>query len=206
VLLARTELVRAFVLSDDQGQLLFSLDAPLHYGMVQKFGERDGNMPHENALRLEKFYKSLQNKDHQTIADCYGENTTYTDIAFDLRGKKQIHAMWHMICETDLELLSYHVENADARNGSARWVAKYTFNDNGTKRKVRNELRSSFEFKGGLIDKHTDDCDVRKWAMQALGPVKGIAAWLVPGLRHKTAKEKLRSFIDRHPVYAPPPP
>ena len=82
--------------------------------------------------------------------------------------------------------------------------ADYTFNDNGTERKVHNELRSSFEFKGGLIIKHTDDCDARKWAMQALGPVKGIAAWLVPTLRQKKAKEKLQGFISRHPEYRQP--
>jgi hypothetical protein len=157
-------------------------------------------MPHENARLLEKFFEALQKEKHLTIADCYHQDATFTDIAFDLHGKKQIHAMWHMICDTDLRL-SYNVENADARNGSARWVADYTFKDNGTERKVHNELRSSFEFKDGLIIKHTDDCDARKWAMQALGPVKGIAAWLVPTLRQKKAKEKLEGFISKNPEY-----
>src|SRR3954451_3434423 len=157
-------------------------------------------MPHENAQLLEKLYKALQNKKHPTIAECYHQNATFTDIAFDLRGKKQIHAMWHMICDTDLRM-SYDVENADERNGSARWVADYTFDDNGTKRKVHNELRSRFEFKDGLIIKQTDDCDVREWATQALGPVKGIAAWLVPALRQKAAKEKLQGFISKHAEY-----
>jgi hypothetical protein len=137
---------------------------------------RDENMPQEstetfnrNAELLEIFYKNLRNKDHVAIADCCQQDASFIDIAFSLRGKNKIHAMWHMICETDLRL-SYRIENADARNGSVRWVANYTFNDNGTERKVRNELRSSFEFKDGLIIKHTEVCDARQWAMQALGP------------------------------------
>ena len=153
-----------------------------------------------NVKLLETFYKSLRNKDHTTIADCYHQDATFTDIAFKLYEKKKILAMWHMICEADLRL-SYRVENADARNGSVRWVANYTFNDNGTERKVRNELRSSFEFKDGLIIKHTEVCDARQWAMQALGPVKGIGAWLAPTLRRKKANEKLQGFINRHPEY-----
>jgi ketosteroid isomerase-like protein len=163
-------------------------------------------MPHKNAELLETFYKSLQDKDHQKIANCYHQDAAFTDIAFDIKGKKHIHAMWHMICETNLKLSHVNVENANERTGSASWEADYTFNDNGTEREVHNKLKSSFEFKDGLIIKQTDDCNVREWAMQALGPVKGLAAWLLPGLRHRTAKEKLRSFIDRHPVYAPPPP
>jgi hypothetical protein len=81
--------------------------------------------------------------------------------------------------------------NADERTGYVNWEADYTFDDSGTERKVHNKLNSSFEFKDGLIIKQTDDCDVRGWAMQALGPVKGLAAWLFPWLRHRTAKEKL---------------
>jgi hypothetical protein len=163
-------------------------------------------MPHKNAELLETFYKSLRNNEHQKIANCYHQDATFTDIAFNIEGRKHIHAMWHMICQAKVELKKYDVESANERTGSASWVAGYMFDDNGTKRKVHNELKSSFEFKDGLIIKQTDDCNVRNWATQALGPVKGLAAWLIPGLRHATAKRKLRSFIDQHPEYAPPPP
>lgn len=168
--------------------------------MVNEVGEREGNMPQENARLLEKLFQALQSKNHATIADCYHQDASFIDIAFDLRGKKQIHAMWHMICDTDIKL-TYNVENADERSGTARWEADYTFDDKGTKRKVHNELKSSFEFKEGLIIKHTDDCDTRKWAVQALGPVKGLAAWLLPPMRRKTAEAKLQGFIGRHPEY-----
>jgi hypothetical protein len=158
-------------------------------------------MPHKNAELLETFYKSLQDNEHQKIASCYHQDATFTDIAFNIEGRKRIHAMWHMICQAKVKLTKYDVESANERTGSTSWVADYTFDDNGTKRDVHNELKSSFEFKDGLIIKQTDDCDARKWAMQALGPVKGIAAWLVPALRQKKAKEKLEGFISKHPEY-----
>ena len=69
-----------------------------------------------NVKLLEMFYKSLWNKDHAAIANCYHQDATFTDIAFKLYGKNKIHAMWHMICETDLRL-SYRVENADDAMG-----------------------------------------------------------------------------------------
>jgi hypothetical protein len=57
---------------------------------------------HPHAALLEKLYKCLDGKDHEGMASCYCPEATFEDIAFNLRGKKQIHAMWHMIAETDL--------------------------------------------------------------------------------------------------------
>jgi ketosteroid isomerase-like protein len=156
-----------------------------------------GNM-HENARLLEKFFTSVQADDHEAVAACYHPAATFKDIAFDLPDRKMIHAMWHMITETDLQL-SYTIERVDERNGAARWVADYTFGDTG--RKVHNNLKSHFTFKDGLILEHVDDCDAWNWGMQALGPVNGFVSWLVPAVRHGKAMGKLRNFIERHPQY-----
>jgi ketosteroid isomerase-like protein len=153
---------------------------------------------HENARLLERFYTSLQADNHQAIADCYDPNAVFEDIAFDLTGKKMIHAMWHMITETNLQL-TYTIESADDHQGSACWVADYTFRDNG--RKVHNDLKSSFTFKDGLIIKQRDDCDAWRWGMQALGPVQGPLSWLFPAKRRKKAMDKLQAFIEKHPQY-----
>ena len=77
-----------------------------------------------------------------------------------------IHAMLHMITETDLRL-EYQIECANQSKGAARWTADYKFSSRG--RRVHNELRSRFTFKDALILKHIDDCDPWKWGMQALG-------------------------------------
>jgi ketosteroid isomerase-like protein len=153
---------------------------------------------HENERLLEKFYASVQAHDHRATAACYHAGATFEDIAFKLHDKKMIHAMWHMISETDLQL-SYTTVTADDRQGTARWVAHYTFRDTG--RKVRNHLRSKFTFKDGLIIHQRDDCDAWSWGMQALGPVKGPLSWLFPRKRRDAAMEKLHAFIERHPQY-----
>ena len=153
---------------------------------------------HKNALLLEKFYKGLQAHDHQTIAECYHPSATFQDIAFKLSDKKKIHVMWHLISETDLKV-NYKIEDTNERKGFAKWTADYTYSD--TKRKVHNELRSSFVFKDGLIVEQNDDCDARKWGMQALGPVPGLIAWLVPPIRRNKAMRKLDEFIGKHPQY-----
>jgi hypothetical protein len=153
---------------------------------------------HENAELLERLYKSVQADDHQAIADCYHPRATFHDIAFDLPDKKMIHAMWHMITETDLQL-NYQIETADESKGTARWAADYTFKDTG--RRVHNELWSRFKFKDELILEHEDKCDPWKWGMQALGPVFGFATWLIPGIRRGKAMRKLKNFINEHPQY-----
>ena len=112
---------------------------------------------HPNGILLERFYASVQAHDHRATADCYHPGATFKDIAFRLPDKNMIHAMWHMISETDLQV-TYTIETADDRHGTARWIADYTFRDTGMK--VHNDLRSKFTFKDGLIIDHHDDCDV----------------------------------------------
>ena len=153
---------------------------------------------HENARLLETFYRSLQGDDHRAVAACYHPAAAFEDIAFDLRDKKMIHAMWHMITEADLRL-TYTIESADDRHGTACWTAKYTFKDTG--RKVHNELRSTFVFEDGLIIRQRDECNPWRWGMQALGPVRGALSALFPSKRREQAMRKLQAFIDRHPEY-----
>jgi hypothetical protein len=153
---------------------------------------------HENSRLLEKFFKSIQRKDHRAVADCYHPEATFEDIAFELSGQKRIHAMWHMIAESDMRL-SFTIENVGERDGSAFWIADYTFKD--TDRKVHNEVKSNFIFGDGLIIKQTDTSDARKWGLQALGPVSGLLSWLLPAIRRRKAKQKLDSFVATHPQY-----
>jgi hypothetical protein len=54
---------------------------------------------HANVVLLQKLFTSLNEHNHQAMADCYHAEAAFRDIAFDLRSKEQIHAMWQMICE-----------------------------------------------------------------------------------------------------------
>ena len=44
---------------------------------------------------VEQFFDALQAKDRVAIAACYAEDAKFRDIAFELSGKKEIHAMWN---------------------------------------------------------------------------------------------------------------
>jgi hypothetical protein len=125
-------------------------------------------------------------------------NATFRDIAFDLRGKKQIHAMWHMICEGDIRATCRFVEaNDDA--GRAVVEDDYTFSATG--RKVHNVIESHFRFRDGLIVEQRDYCDARRWAAMALGGIEGRLAGWFRLLRARKAREKLQAFLNNHPQY-----
>src|SRR5262245_4135003 len=52
-----------------------------------------GAMQH-NAKLLEQLYNSLGRHDYQAMANCYHPDARFRDIAFDLKGRDQIRAMW----------------------------------------------------------------------------------------------------------------
>jgi hypothetical protein len=160
-----------------------------------------GAMERNRAL-LEKFFTSLAGDDHEAMAECYAPEATFDDIAFELRGKKKIHAMWHMITDSDL-CMTYRVESCGPRDAVVCWVARYTFGETEEKpgRRVRNELCSTFVLQDGLIVGQHDHSDARRWCVQALGPIKGPLAWMIPRLREGQAAKKLEDFIGRHPQY-----
>jgi len=153
----------------------------------------------KNALLIEKLFTSLDKHDHQSMAaDCYHSEARFTDIAFDLTGKKQIHAMWHLICEGDIRATLKTFE-VDEQKGKADLVDEYTFSDTG--RRVKNKIISNFKFENGLIVEQHDICDAEDWAAQALGGVKGFLAGKLGFLRSLKASKKLSKFIDKNPQY-----
>ena len=82
--------------------------------------------------------------------------------------------MWAMLCAraTDLQVSASDVQADDLR-GRAHWDASYTFGQTG--RKVLNRIDAEFEFRDGLIIRHTDTFDFYAWARQDWGP--RLCAW-----------------------------
>ena len=64
---------------------------------------------------------------------------------------------------------------ADDYTGSAQWIATYNFSK--TNRKVVNSIQSQFQFKDGLIIKHSDYFDIWKWSKQAFGTIGYLFGW-----------------------------
>jgi hypothetical protein len=156
------------------------------------------SMTNANAAVLERLFNGLNRHDHETMARCYHSEAIFKDIAFELRGQKQIHAMWHMICERDIRV-TFELINVDGDIGRAKVVDDYTFSSTG--RRVHNVIESRFCFQNGVIIKHDDVCDARVWAAMALGDVSGFLAGRCRFLRSVKARAKLRAFIAIHPEY-----
>jgi hypothetical protein len=148
---------------------------------------------HANALLLRRLFTSLQDRNHQAMADCYATSAVFRDIAFDLRDRGEIHAMWRMICTTTAVTVTIEGIEADDHSGRARIVDDYTFSDTG--RRVVNPIESRFRFEHGRIVEQRDECDARSWARQAIGGLAGWLAGRLRPLRSWKAARKLRPYI-----------
>jgi ketosteroid isomerase-like protein len=160
-------------------------------------------MMHANAILLQRLFTSLNQHDHAAMADCYHLHAKFTDIAFDLRSRKQIHAMWHMICRPEGHAgniaAMFNVVHADDRRGWVNLVDDYTFSSTG--RKVINVIDSYFCFEDGLIVEQRDFCDPRAWAAMALAGVSGFLASQSHFLRSFKARQMLHKFVEKHSEY-----
>jgi ketosteroid isomerase-like protein len=154
---------------------------------------------HPNAVLLERLFTALDRHDHTAMAACYQPEATFRDIAFHLRGQKQIHGMWHMICQTDIRT-QFQVVDADAQQGHVHVTDVYTFGA-GRGRPVTNVIDSRFVFRDGLILEQRDTCDARAWARAALGGPVGFLAGHLRFLRSAVAHRTLDEFVRKHPQY-----
>lgn len=150
---------------------------------------------HPNAALIHRFYDSFAALDAAGMQACYHPEVVFSDPAFgELRGA-QAGAMWAMLCgrATDLQVSARDVEADDLR-GRAHWDASYTFGQTG--RKVLNRIDAEFEFRDGLIIRHTDTFDFYAWARQALGPVGLLLGW-TPIIQNKV-RDTARRGLEKH--------
>lgn len=146
---------------------------------------------------LEQFYTALNNCDGPTMASCYHDDVVFEDPAFGILKGKRAKAMWLMLCESqsgDNFNVSFSEIETIENSGSAHWEAKYLFSRTG--RKVHNKIDASFEFKDGLIIKHTDNFNLHKWAKQAMG-IKGIFFGGMQFFKNKL-QAQTNSLLDKY--------
>jgi ketosteroid isomerase-like protein len=161
---------------------------------------------HPNAALIHRFYDSFAALDAEGMKACYHPDIVFSDPAFgELRGP-QAGAMWAMLCARarDLEVSASDIEADDTR-GRAHWDARYTFGQTG--RKVLNRIDAEFEFRDGLIVRHTDTFNFYAWARQALGPAGLMLGW-TPVMQNKvrdTARRGLARHMQESGAGEPPP-
>lgn len=148
--------------------------------------------PHPNATLITRLYTALAEKDGAAMGACYADDARFSDPAFQNLDAAGVRTMWAMLCSraTDLSVEVSGIE-ADDTHGRARWVATYTFSKTG--RKVRNEIDAEYEFRDGLIVRHTDRFDLWRWAGMALG-LKGTLLGWTPMVQNAIRKEAMRGL------------
>lgn len=156
---------------------------------------------HRNAELIEKFYRAFQKRDAAAMVTCYHPRVQFSDPVFtDLQGARA-GAMWRMLTERGKDLkVEFRDVRADDTTGTAHWEAWYTFS--GTGKKVHNVIDATLEFKDGLIVRHTDRFDLRRWAGQALGlmgKLLGGTAFLQNKVR-ATAAKSLEDYIAKRKI------
>ena len=146
-----------------------------------------------NEQNIIKFYSAFANADAATMCECYHSDIQFRDPVFGLLKGNDVCLMWKMLIEKSKGNIKIEFSNvkADDYIGSAQWIASYHFSK--TNRKVVNIIRTQFQFKDGLIIKHTDDFDIWKWSKQALGFRGYLFGW-TSFLQKKMQQQALSSL------------
>ncbi len=146
---------------------------------------------------IETFYKAFSRLEADKMIACYHDDIIFEDPAFGILEGDRAKAMWQMLCESqkgkDFKVIFSNIE-ANEKEGSAHWEAFYTFSKTG--RKVHNKIDAAFEFKDGLIIKHTDDFDLHNWAKQAMG-FKGLIIGRTSYFKNKL-KAQTNYILDKY--------
>lgn len=147
---------------------------------------------------IDGFYAAFERLDADAMQSHYADDAAFDDEAFSLRGRREIGAMWRMLCNgvqakgRDVWKLQWR----DVTDTSAHWEATYRFTATG--RIVHNVIDASFAFDGdGRIARHVDRFDFWRWSRQALGAPGLLLGWS-PMLRakvRKTAAARLATFV-----------
>lgn len=149
-------------------------------------------MPHPNAALLTRLYDALAARNGAGMGACYSDDARFSDPVFRDLDAAGVRAMWAMLCSraTDLTVEVSGVEADDAR-GKAHWIATYTFSKTG--RRVRNVIDAEFEFRDGLIVRHTDTFDLWRWTGMALGAKGTLLGW-TPLVQNAILHEAMRGL------------
>lgn len=131
---------------------------------------------HPNEALIHRFYTCFQQKDFKGMQDCYADDARFSDAAFKNLDASQVRAMWEMLIKRGKDLrLQFSDIRANDKEGSAKWIANYTFSAGG--RPVENRITASFRFANGKITEHTDNFNFYTWSRQALGLPGWLFGW-----------------------------
>ena len=139
---------------------------------------------------IQRLYESVKRGRPEEAAECYCDDATYRDIAFDLKGKDDIAAMWRLVCSRGVEV-EFEDIRTEGDQVKGHWVFDYDFHGTNP---VHNEMDSTFTFRNGKIFVHHDEASRWRWATQALGYPKGALVTVFPFILRRQARGELERF------------
>jgi GNAT superfamily N-acetyltransferase len=153
---------------------------------------------HVHAALIARFFEAFTKLDGEAMAACYHAEVRYSDPVFPSLQGERAGLMWCMLTSraSDLVVVASGIE-ADDDAGKAHWEADYTFSKSGNA--VHNIMNDTFQFKEGLIVKHTSSFNFPVWAKQALGcmgAIFGSFGFLQTKVRTGAA-EQLQRYCDK---------
>jgi SnoaL-like domain len=153
----------------------------------------------QNEELITKFYTAFVNENANEMAKCYHQDIRFQDPAFGILKETKVASMWKMLLERANGNIKIEFSNviANQNTGQAKWIATYIFSQ--TNRKVVNKIDATFEFKDGLIIKHTDHFNLYKWSKQALGFKGFLLGWtnFMKNKIQKSAQKSLEIYIQK---------
>lgn len=151
---------------------------------------------------IQTFYESFQKKDVMAMQNCYDDAIVFSDEVFKNLKGLEAKAMWDMLVRNGKDLsITFKNNTASETEGSALWIAEYTFSRTG--RKVRNSIHADFKFSNGKITAHTDHFNFYKWNKMAFGFIGFLFGW-TKAFQQKirsTAAQALKKFIAENSQY-----
>ncbi|MCG9792718.1 nuclear transport factor 2 family protein [Flavobacterium algicola] len=148
-----------------------------------------------NEDNIHKFYSAFSKSDTATMFKLYAPNVRFMDPIFGSLTGNDVFCMWSMLIDKGKGKM--HIEVTDIRAdefmGSAKWTATYQYS--AANRKVVNVVNANFQFKDGLIIKHTDEFDIWKWSRQALGLSGALMGW-TGFMQQKIQEKALLSLLN----------
>jgi ketosteroid isomerase-like protein len=148
----------------------------------------------DNAKVIRDLYDALDRRDGESMAKLYAPDARFKDPAFGTLTGEEAGDMWRMLTSRSDDLrveLAEHSTEGD--EGTARWIARYTFTRTG--RPVVNDVRARFRFRGGLITEHEDSFSLTGWTRQALGGPAGMVMGYPP--LNQLLRRRARSDLER---------
>ena len=145
---------------------------------------------------VQRLYESVKRGDATAATECYCDDASYRDIAFDLKGKPDIGAMWRLVCSRGVKV-EYGDIRTEGSEVKGHWVFNYKFHGTNP---VTNPMDSTFIVRDGKIVVHHDHASRWNWARQALGIPKGALVTVLPFILRKQARKELDEFEAKEKV------